>query len=117
LSSCPELKGKDLPFVRTSAQFMGSSLSDCATAEKFHIDANQDAGDNSLHCWVDGEILFEAEYQIFAASRRRSHGNCGPCSGPYPNPINHVIVIDQENRSVDNLSAAILRIISFIFRA
>ena len=29
------LKGKDLPFVRTSAQFMGSSLSDCATAEKF----------------------------------------------------------------------------------
>jgi phospholipase C len=23
--------------------------------------------------------------------------------GPYPNPINHVIVIDQENRTVDNL--------------
>jgi len=49
----PELKGKDLPFVRTSAQLWQLTLRR-ATAESFHIDANQDAGTIVYIGWVDG---------------------------------------------------------------
>jgi len=47
--------------------------------------------------------LIEANDRILLARRGRTYSNGRQCSGSLSNPINHVIVIDQENRSVDNL--------------
>jgi len=65
-----------------------------------------------VYMLVDGRSCLKLNIRFSLLLRRRSHGNCGHAQVPYPNPINHVIVIDQENRSVDNLFGSNSPIIS-----